>query len=441
MGVGLAGVALLVALMRGVSCEIWTVTLPQSIMGILESCITIPCGFQIPENREKDLLMNCSTGVVWKKDSKYGPVVFSEVNPKSNKIQGMVFGDLKKKNCTTTFHSLPQNYSGSYFFRLECLGDFKYTFTKGVIIIAQPGMPPPQLTPVKQVSEGDLVTLQCSVPVPCSILPPSLTWLPRDITWQAQTQIEQKADGLMVMTSTLTFIASADHHNRSVACYVSYPLTKGGSTKPSANTQRLNILYSPRSTVASLATPGPGPGSGSVSEGSSVTLICSSDANPPVSLFTWYRVLSGQLTKTAEGQTLFLQVRHNDSGLYLCEAQTQGGSQRSTPVSLQVNTYTGIDVGPLLIPNLISGVVLVLFVLTVALGVYQYQSLSRRLKQVELQGENTYADLRSLPADYDQLQSRQPKEKLSPDLSNYQNLQELQISKVGVSPSGSKGLH
>lgn len=35
---------------------------------------------------------------------------------------------------------------------------------------------PPKLTPVTQVSEGAQVRLQCSVPVPCSSLPPSITW-------------------------------------------------------------------------------------------------------------------------------------------------------------------------------------------------------------------------------------------------------------------------
>ncbi|KAM6973886.1 myelin-associated glycoprotein-like [Tautogolabrus adspersus] len=235
MGVGLAGVALLAALMQSVLCETWDMKLPQSIVGIVDSCVTVPCGFQIPEIHEKDLLMNCSAGGVWFKDSIYGPVVFSEPKSQRNKIQGNVIGDLSKKNCTTTFHSIPKNYSGSYFFRLECIGDLKFTFKKGVIITTQPGMPPPQLTPVKQVSEGDLVTLNCSVPVPCSALPPSLTWLPKDIAWQDQTQIEQKADGLMVMTSTLTFIASVDHHNQSVSCCVSYPLTKGGQHQAVCN--------------------------------------------------------------------------------------------------------------------------------------------------------------------------------------------------------------
>lgn len=37
--------------------------------------------------------------------------------------------------------------------------------------------PRPKLTPVTQVAEGAQVRLQCSVPVPCPSLPPSITWL------------------------------------------------------------------------------------------------------------------------------------------------------------------------------------------------------------------------------------------------------------------------
>ncbi len=49
-------------------------------------------------------------------------------------------GDLTKKNCTTTFHSFPKNYSDVYFFRVDCQNTVKFTFSTGVIITVQPGM-------------------------------------------------------------------------------------------------------------------------------------------------------------------------------------------------------------------------------------------------------------------------------------------------------------
>ncbi|XP_039676158.1 myelin-associated glycoprotein isoform X2 [Perca fluviatilis] len=403
MGVGLAVVILLTALMQGVFCQIWGVTLPKSIMGLSDSCVTVPCRFQIPNNEEANIL-NCSDGGIWRKGSMAGPFVFNARTPHSNTIQGLILGDLTKKDCTTVFHSFSENYSDKYFFRLDCSNHVKFNFVDGVIITSLPEPPSPLLTTVNQVLEGAQVRLQCSLPVPCPALPPSVTWLPRD-SGQEQTQMQQSVeDGQTIMTSTLTFIASAEHHKQNISCSVSYPLTKGGSSQPSSATQSLDVLYAPRVPVATLVTSGP------VSEGGAVTFTCWSDANPPVSLYTWYRADSGK-------------VHQNDSGQYLCEAQSPRGSQRSRPVSLEVNATTGSSESGVMIPYIICGVLLVLCIMTVAVDVYKYQSISRRLKQIELKGEQTYSDLRtcSVTADYDQLQPRKPKTMPSPDVSDYEN--------------------
>ncbi|XP_059205320.1 myelin-associated glycoprotein isoform X2 [Centropristis striata] len=422
MGVGPAVVFSLIALMQGVSCQTWGVTMPPSITGISGSCLTIPCRFEIPKN-EKPNLVNCSKGGMWKKGSVTGPNVFSALKPSSNIIQGELVGDITEKNCTTTLHSFPKNYSDVYFFRMECQELLKFTFDKPLNIILKPELPPPELTSVGQMSEGSTVSLQCSVPVPCSVLPPSITWLPRDSSRQEQTLMQQGKDGLTIMKSTLTFIASADHHNRSVACSVSYPLTRGGSSLPSATTHRLNVLYAPRVPVATLSTSVP------VSEGRVVTFTCFSEANPPVSLYTWYRVHSGKLTKRGEGEMLVLQVSHNDSGAYVCEAQSQRGSRRSRYLSLEVIDPAGSHDGVVL--YIICGVLLVLLIITVVVDVYKYQNLSRRLK-LELKGDHTYSDLRScsVTSDYDKLQARQPKSKpidahVDP---TYENRMDLQTS-------------
>ncbi|XP_040909434.1 myelin-associated glycoprotein isoform X2 [Toxotes jaculatrix] len=417
MGVGLTVVGLLIAVMQGVFCKSWDVMLPQRIVSISNSCITVPCHFEVPGDQEANVL-NCSNSGLWRKESVTGAIVLSSRNPFSNIIQGTIVGDLTKKNCTTVFYSFPKDQSNMYFFRLDCSNPLKYTFLKGVSIVAQADPFPPQLTFVSQISEGAPVKLQCSVPVPCSIQPPSLIWLPRDSSRQEETQILQNADGQNIMTSTLTFIASADHHNQSIGCSASYPLSKGGSTEPSAAAQRLNVLYAPRFTVATLSTSGP------VSEGHTVMFTCSSDANPPVSRYTWYRDDNGKLTKIGQGQTLLRQVYQKDEGVYLCEAQTTRGSQRSRPVALEVIASEGGSEALVLIPYILCGVVSVLYVLTVVADLYKYQ---RRLKKIELKGEHTYTDLRPnrVTSDYDQLQFPRPKTK-PPEAPDYENSIALQ---------------
>ncbi|XP_029298431.1 myelin-associated glycoprotein [Cottoperca gobio] len=416
MAIDLSVVTFLIALMQGVFCKTWDVMLPQSIVGITESCVTVPCRFEVPNNEEANILL-CSDGGIWKKGSLRGPVVFTAQSPYVNVMQGKIVGDLTKKNCTTIFNSLPKNYSDVYFFRLECL-KLKYSFSNGVIINSRPELPPSLLTSVGQVSEGAQVRLQCSVPVPCSLLPPSITWLPQDISRQEQTQMQSVEDGRINMISTLTFIASADHHNRSISCSVSYPLTTGGSSRSSATTQRLNVLYAPRVTVATLSTSVPVP------EGRVVTFTCWSDANPPVSHYTWYRTDSGKLTKMGEGELLILQVDQTDNETYLCEAQSQRGSQRSRPVSLEVNSTRGrCNSIAQASPYIICGVLLVLYILTVVVVVCKYQSISRRLKRIEVKEEHTNANLRttSFASDYDQLQYPLSNTTPSPDVLIYEN--------------------
>uniref|UniRef100_A0A4W6FPD5 Si:ch211-171h4.5 n=1 Tax=Lates calcarifer TaxID=8187 RepID=A0A4W6FPD5_LATCA len=336
MDVGLTLVSLFIAVMQGVFCKTWDVTLPQRIVGISHSCITVPCHFEVPNEHEAGVLQ-CTDSGVWRKGNMTGPFINSlnSQSPLNNVVQVHVVGNLTQKNCTTVFYNFPKDYNNIYFFRLQCPNEVKYNFAKGVSITVQTAPSAPLLTSVNQISEGAQVRLQCSVPVPCSVLPPSLTWLPQDSSRQEETEMLQNVDGQRIMMSAVTFTASADHHNQSIVCSVSYPLFEGGSTESSAATQRLNVLYAPRFTTATLSTSGP------VSEGRTVTFTCSSDANPPVSHYTWYRDDSGnlsssQLTRIRQAATLVLQVSQTDSGVYLCEAQTSRGSQRSRPVSLDV---------------------------------------------------------------------------------------------------------
>uniref|UniRef100_A0A665U4G4 Si:ch211-171h4.5 n=1 Tax=Echeneis naucrates TaxID=173247 RepID=A0A665U4G4_ECHNA len=330
MGVGLTVLAVLITVMKG-RC------LPR-IVSITNSCVTIPCHFEVPESQEANLL-KCSNGGNWKRGHIHSP-------PQHRAIWfhlGQIIGDLTKKNCTTVFFSFPTDYSDVYFFRLDCDDPLKFTFNKGVIIHSQPEPPEPTLADVGRISEGSSVMLQCSAPVLCPILPPSLSWTHLG----SYNDLGRKTQQWM-MTSTLTFIASAHHHQLSVGCSASYPRTRGGSTTSFAN-QILHVEYAPRYTTAALDVSGPVP------EGRSVILTCTSDANPAVSSYTWYRQ-QGSLTVKGSGATLVLQVGLEDSGAYLCKAQSSLGCG-DTLVALYG----------------ICGAVLVLFFLTVVVDLYKYQ--------------------------------------------------------------------
>ncbi|XP_047659578.1 B-cell receptor CD22-like [Tachysurus fulvidraco] len=91
----------------------------------------------------------------------------------------------------------------------------------------------------------------------------------------------------------------------------------------------LNVLYPPKRVSVSISP------SGEIVEGSSVTLTCSSDANPPVHRYTWYKV--NERSPVGSGQSYSFTLTSSSSGWFYCVAQNKYGSQRAPEVGLTLN--------------------------------------------------------------------------------------------------------
>ena len=75
--------------------------------------------------------------------------------------------------------------------------------------------------------------------------------------------------------------------------------------------------------------------SGEIVEGSSVPLTCSSDANPPVDKYTWYK--KNVTSPKASGQSYSItSISSEDRGDYYCEAMNIRGTETSIPVHINV---------------------------------------------------------------------------------------------------------
>ncbi|KAG7316128.1 hypothetical protein KOW79_020994 [Hemibagrus wyckioides] len=89
----------------------------------------------------------------------------------------------------------------------------------------------------------------------------------------------------------------------------------------------LSVRYRPKNVSVSISP------SGEIVEGSSVTLTCSSDANPPVQMYKWFK---GTTSVGNEKTMNISKISSEDSGEYKCKCSNEIGYQYSNSVTLNV---------------------------------------------------------------------------------------------------------
>lgn len=76
---------------------------------------------------------------------------------------------------------------------------------------------------------------------------------------------------------------------------------------------------------------------GPLTEGDSVTLRCSSDGAPAVESFAWFREgESGSLPDSFKPELKLWSLDYRDHGEYFCVARNSIGTERSSPVLVNV---------------------------------------------------------------------------------------------------------
>ncbi|XP_072559303.1 B-cell receptor CD22-like isoform X2 [Paramormyrops kingsleyae] len=245
-------------------------------------------------------------------------------NKTENYIQGNITGNLFKKNCTTVLNNILLRWTSIFSFRIEDNNPLKYNFAETVKINVKDSPPSPQVTinrdMVKEgdsvtLREGDSVTLICSAPAPCPSLPPTLSWTPR--LSDSVTVFQENDDHTKHVFSVMTFTASHLLHKQEIKCTAVYRLQADNSERTSHTNVTLNVQYSPKNTLVLIGKDG--------------SLTCSSDANPAVNNYTWYKVTGSEIEVVSYTQSLTCNITEV-SGQYYCQAQNEHGLQNSSTV-------------------------------------------------------------------------------------------------------------
>ncbi|CAL8349792.1 unnamed protein product, partial [Arctogadus glacialis] len=120
-----------------------------------------------------------------------------------------------------------------------------------------------------------------------------------------------------------------------------------------SNSVFIDVLYAPKTPSVSVRPPG------EIKEGGSVTLSCSSDANPAAD-YTWFREHRGSVEELGENYTIS-NITTELGGNYYCEARNAVGLQNSTLLFLNVTATPSSPSSPSSMPtNVAAGTVAVL---------------------------------------------------------------------------------
>ncbi|XP_031418303.2 B-cell receptor CD22-like isoform X2 [Clupea harengus] len=161
-----------------------------------------------------------------------------------------------------------------------------------------------------EMIEGSTVTLTCMSEAD----PPVHTY-----TWIKKSGAVELKSG---KEKTLIFSKIRSEDRGEYLCQAANRI--GQQDSPAVSVQ---VSYRPKKTTVSFSH------DSVIAMGNTVTLTCSSDANPPVEIYTWFKV--GESTPVGSGQQYSItNISSEDGGQYYCEARNKHGAEDSTAVSI-----------------------------------------------------------------------------------------------------------
>ncbi|KAL1281334.1 hypothetical protein QQF64_000137 [Cirrhinus molitorella] len=242
------------------------------------------------------------SGLIWEGDS-VTLICSSDSNPPAE-ISWFKEGTFVGSGRIYSISNISSDHSGEYKCKSRNEHGEKYSNAVILNVMYTPRNVSVSIIQSFQIWEGDSVTLICS----------SDSNPPAEISWFKE--------GTFVGSGRIYSISNiSSNHSGEYKCK-----SRNEHGEKYSDAVTLNVMYTPRNVSVSIQ-------SGQIWEGDSVTLICSSDSNPPALNFSWFK--ENQSSSVGSGQS-FSALQ---SGHFYCEAHNQHGSQRSDAITVIVKGH------------------------------------------------------------------------------------------------------
>ncbi|KAL6461864.1 hypothetical protein MHYP_G00300090 [Metynnis hypsauchen] len=333
--------------------ECWGVTYtPECVCALKGSSVDLSCSYKHPGG-------HTVTKSVWfiKEQAGAEPVDVREDEEYQGRVQ---YRQSSQNDCSMRITHLRERDAQTYRFRFHTDGD-KYTGEPGVTL---------SVTDLK-VTVSDThwseTYLMCSSTCTLSNNPTYIWYM----NGQPVIHCKSASCSVAVVSGEVSYSCAVEGHEN----------------------LRSPPMYSPRNTSVVIIP------SGERVEGDSVTLSCSSDANPPVLIYSWFKQRAAADAPLTTGQNYTItNISSQHSGLYYCTAHNQLGQHSSTPTRLDVLHAEGSEENSVL--KLIAvgvSVFLALTLITAALWMWRKKGHSSSEESEQRDTAAVYGNISAQP--------------------------------------------
>ncbi|XP_040900848.1 sialoadhesin isoform X2 [Toxotes jaculatrix] len=327
---------LIFALWRGVQAVSPVPSVPDRVQAVVGSCVVIPCSFTpLAPHPLKGRKERIDVRLRFRGGGHLFPLRSTAFNSEdrdqvSRDFQGRtsLIGRITDGDCSVKIERVSRDDSRTFEIALKRGDDLLWGKPKsfGLEVVDTPEAP--VISGMLSATEGQLVTLNCSVNYHCPSRPPTLQW-----RWDRGAQLNTTEPGevqtlhpephRLMLLAPLSFTVSHQVKPR-LRCEVSYP-----GAKTLVTSKELHVTFPPKEVKVQVQTL-------IVQEGGSALLVCSCKADPPVSEYRW--------SYTQHGRTVNLPQRSHTVRVYnvtrdmrvRCSAQNLIGRGESRPTPLNI---------------------------------------------------------------------------------------------------------